>query len=159
MSDGPADARDWLEDVAVKCPNPQNFEEQVLSQMSRGMYEAFFYGYTKKQWGREPRELPASIAKRIPIRLTYDDRYFDDTYQGMPTEGYTEMVERMLEGIEVQLGEEFTEGPWNYQRCAIRSSTPGHWMSCSITGLASSNTAAYALSTKPVRVIIRAARR
>lgn len=120
-ADGPADAREMLGDVAENIPNPQNFEEQVLSTLGAKIYHLLFYGYTKKQWGREPRELPASIAKRIPIRLTYDDRYFDDTYQGMPTEGYTEMVRRilsgealgisssrssseMLEGIEVKLG-------------------------------------------------------
>jgi UDP-galactopyranose mutase len=102
--DGPADAWEMLGDVAERIPNPQNFEEQVLSTLGAKIYHLLFYGYTKKQWGREPRELPASIAKRIPIRLTYDDRYFDDTYQGMPTEGYTEMVRRMLEGIPVELG-------------------------------------------------------
>lgn len=83
--------------------NNDNFESFVRSNLGSAIYEIFFQGYTKKQWGREPRELPASIAKRIPVRLTYDDRYFSDKFQGMPVGGYTQMVERMLDGIEVQL--------------------------------------------------------
>lgn len=85
-------------------PDPQNFEEWVLSQVGDEIYRTFYYGYTKKQWGREPGELPASIARRIPIRMTYDDRYFSDRYQGMPVGGYTKMVERMLDGIDVEIG-------------------------------------------------------
>jgi UDP-galactopyranose mutase len=96
-----------MERMGTMLPNPTSFEQQVISQVGARIYETLFEGYTKKQWGREPRDLPASIAKRIPIRLTYDDRYFSDKYQGMPTEGYTEMVWRMLDGIEVQLDTPF----------------------------------------------------
>lgn len=105
----PEQAKNTLTEIGHSI-QPRNFQEQVLSQVGGRIYETFFYGYTKKQWGREPRELPASIAKRIPIRLTYDDRYFDDRFQGMPTEGYTAMVERMLDGIEVKLETAFV--PW-----------------------------------------------
>jgi UDP-galactopyranose mutase len=85
---------------------PRNFEEQALKFIGRELYEAFFYGYTRKQWGCEPRELPAAILKRLPVRFTYDDNYYNSTYQGIPEEGYTEVIRRMLEhpGIEVKLG-------------------------------------------------------
>ena len=87
--------------------DPANLEEYALSQIGERLYRLFVYGYTKKQWGREPRELPASILKRVPVRLTYDDGYFSDRYQGIPTDGYTAIVERMLKGIPVELGVDF----------------------------------------------------
>ncbi|MEM7145313.1 MAG: UDP-galactopyranose mutase [Verrucomicrobiota bacterium] len=88
---------------------PKNFEEQALKFLGRELYEEFFLGYTKKQWGVHPRELPASVLKRLPVRFNYDDCYYDKKYQGIPEEGYTVIVERMLseEGIEVRLGETF----------------------------------------------------
>jgi UDP-galactopyranose mutase len=88
---------------------PQNFEEQALKFVGRELYEAFFYGYTKKQWGCEPRDLPASLLKRLPIRFNYDDAYFSDRFQGIPVDGYTAIMERMLDhpDIEVRL-----ETPW-----------------------------------------------
>ncbi len=75
----------------------RNFEEQALSMMGRELYESFFYGYTRKQWGVEPHELPASILKRLPMRFDYNDNYYNSTYQGMPLEGYTVLIERMLD--------------------------------------------------------------
>jgi len=76
--------------------DPQTFEEQALRFIGRELYEAFFKGYTIKQWGTEPSTLPASILKRLPIRLNYDDNYYPSTYQGMPKHGYTHIVENML---------------------------------------------------------------
>ena len=76
---------------------PKNFEEQALKFVGRELYEAFFYGYTRKQWGCEPRELPASILKRLPVRFSYDDNYYSSLYQGIPAEGYTEVIRKMLD--------------------------------------------------------------
>jgi len=88
---------------------PANFEEQALKFLGRELYEAFFYGYTKKQWGCEPRELPASILKRLPVRFNYEDSYYDTTYQALPREGYSAMITEILNhpNIEVRLGESF----------------------------------------------------
>lgn len=81
---------------------PENFEEQALKMIGRQLYEAFFYGYTKKQWGCEPRELPASILKRLPVRFNYNDNYYGTKLQGIPKEGYTPIFERMLDKSNVQ---------------------------------------------------------
>ena len=81
--------------------NPQNLEEQALNLVGRDVYETLVKGYTEKQWGRRATELPAFIIKRLPVRFIYDNNYFDDAYQGIPIGGYTKMVERMLEGVEV----------------------------------------------------------
>lgn len=83
--------------------NPRNLEEQAINLVGRDLYEALIRGYTEKQWGRPCHELPAFIIRRLPVRFTYDNNYFNDPYQGIPIGGYTAMVERMLEGIEVQL--------------------------------------------------------
>jgi UDP-galactopyranose mutase len=76
---------------------PANFEEQALKMIGRDLYHCFFYGYTKKQWGVEPRDLPASILQRLPVRFNYDDNYYNQKYQGIPTEGYTEIVRKILD--------------------------------------------------------------
>jgi UDP-galactopyranose mutase len=91
---------------------PGNFEEQALKYVGRELYEAFFYGYTRKQWGCEPRELPASILKRLPVRFNYDDDYYGDRFQGIPVDGYTAIIARILEHplIEVQLGRPWQAG-------------------------------------------------
>src|SRR5690606_19965566 len=68
---------------------PRNFEEQALAMVGAELYEAFFKGYTQKQWGRDPRTLPAAVLKRLPLRFNYDDNYFNHRYQGIPREGYT----------------------------------------------------------------------
>jgi UDP-galactopyranose mutase len=100
----PEEARRRLDKERLPIPEPRNLEEWALSRLGLEIYEKLVYGYTKKQWGREPRHLPPLILKRLPIRLTYDDNYFDDAYQGMPVEGYAALFERMLDGIEVRLG-------------------------------------------------------
>ena len=83
---------------------PSNLEEQAISLVGRDIYEALIKGYTEKQWGRKANDLPAFIIRRLPVRLTYDNNYFSDRYQGIPIGGYTKLVERMLDGIEVRLG-------------------------------------------------------
>lgn len=86
---------------------PKNLEEQALSLVGRDIYEKLVKGYTEKQWGRPCRELPAFIIKRLPVRFTYDNNYFNDLYQGIPVGGYTAMIEKMLDGIEVSLSTDF----------------------------------------------------
>lgn len=88
---------------------PENLEEQALSLVGRDVYEKLVKGYTQKQWGRACTELPAFIIQRLPLRFTYDNNYFNDRYQGIPTQGYTKLVENMLEGIEVRLGIDYLE--------------------------------------------------
>ena len=84
--------------------NPENLEEQAISLVGKDIFEKLIKGYTEKQWGRSCRELPAFIIKRLPVRLTYDNNYFNALYQGIPIGGYTKMVDNMLKGIEVRLG-------------------------------------------------------
>ncbi len=102
---GPNEARAFVSSRAHAIENPQNFEEQALSMVGPELYAAFFRGYTRKQWGMEPTELPASILKRLPVRFNYDDRYFSHTHQAIPDQGYTKMVESILDapGIQVRL--------------------------------------------------------
>ena len=105
----PAEAEKKLEEVRIPCENPDNLEDWILSQVGREVYETFIKGYTMKQWQRDPKELPASIIKRLPIRLTFDENYFFDKYQGIPVDGYTAMVANMLEGIEVKTDADYFE--------------------------------------------------
>lgn len=86
---------------------PHNLEEQALSLVGRDVYEKLIKGYTEKQWGRDCRELPAFIIKRLPLRFVYDNNYFNDRYQGIPIGGYTSIIEKMLEGIEVRTGTDY----------------------------------------------------
>ncbi|MEE3311668.1 MAG: UDP-galactopyranose mutase [Acutalibacteraceae bacterium] len=88
---------------------PQNLEEQAISLVGRTVYTKLVKGYTEKQWGRDCTELPAFIIKRLPVRFTYDNNYFNDRYQGIPCEGYTTMVERMLDGADVILNTNFLD--------------------------------------------------
>lgn len=100
----PAEARDFIAAKAMTLPNaPRNFEEQALSMLGQELYEAFFKGYTAKQWGCDPRALPAAILKRLPLRFTYDDNYFFHAYQGMPDQGYTPIVAAMLDHPRISL--------------------------------------------------------
>lgn len=87
----------------------QNLEEQAISMVGKDIYEKLIEGYTGKQWGRPCRELPSFIIKRLPVRFTYDNNYFNDKYQGIPVGGYTQIIERMLEGVEVRLNTDFFE--------------------------------------------------
>lgn len=94
---------------------PQNLEEQAISLVGRDIYEKLVKGYTEKQWGRDCKELPAFIIKRLPVRLTFDNNYFNALYQGIPVGGYTKLVENLLEGIEVRLNEDYLKdkAKWN----------------------------------------------
>lgn len=107
----PDEARAFVEAQAdTSITDPQSFEEQALRFVGRDLYEAFFRGYTEKQWGCAPADLPASILKRLPLRFSYDDNYFAHAFQGMPEDGYTPMVEAILDhpGIDVHLETPFT---------------------------------------------------
>ena len=88
---------------------PQNLEEQAISLVGRDIYEKLIKGYTEKQWGRDCKDLPAFIIKRLPVRLTFDNNYFNALYQGIPIGGYTKLVENMIEGIEVRLDTDYLE--------------------------------------------------
>ena len=88
---------------------PRNLEEQAISLVGRDIYEKLVKGYTEKQWGRPCTELPAFIIRRLPVRLTFDNNYFNALYQGIPVGGYTRLVERMLEGVEVRLGVDYLQ--------------------------------------------------
>jgi UDP-galactopyranose mutase len=87
--------------------NPKNLEEQAISLVGTDIYEKLIKGYTEKQWGRKATELPAFIIKRLPVRFTYDNNYFNDKYQGIPNGGYNKLIEGLLEGVEVKLNVDF----------------------------------------------------
>jgi len=106
----PEEAKAFIESISDKSiENPKNFEEQALKMIGKELYTAFFYEYTKKQWGCEPKELPASILKRLPVRFNYNDNYYANPLQGIPKDGYTVIFERMLNHprIEIQLNKKF----------------------------------------------------
>ena len=105
----PEEARKKIDEQMADCrvEEPKNLEEQAMNLIGKDIYEKLVKGYTEKQWGRKATELPGFIIKRLPVRLTYDNNYFNDTYQGIPIGGYTKMIENMLEGIEVRLGVDF----------------------------------------------------
>ncbi|MDO4632282.1 MAG: UDP-galactopyranose mutase [Eubacteriales bacterium] len=91
----------------LQITEPKNLEEQALSLVGTDVYEKLIKGYTQKQWGRPCTELPSFIIRRLPLRFTYDNNYFNDRYQGIPTEGYTALVEKLLEGAEVRLNTDY----------------------------------------------------
>ena len=111
----PKEAHDKLQEVRIQNSNPNNLEEWILSQVGREIYEIFIKGYTKKQWSKDPKDLPSSIIKRLPIRTNFDDNYFFDKYQGIPIGGYTQIFEKLLDGIEVKLSVDYFEDReyWN----------------------------------------------
>ena len=97
---------------------PKNLEEQAISLVGRDIFEKLIKGYTEKQWGRDCKDLPAFIIKRLPVRLTFDNNYFNALYQGIPVGGYTKMVANMLDGVEVRLGEDYLEKKAEYDALA-----------------------------------------
>ena len=107
----PAEAKEYIEKQKADCKveEPKNLEEQALSLVGWDVYEKLVKGYTEKQWGRDCKELPAFIIKRLPVRFTYDNNYFNDRYQGIPIGGYTQIVEKLLAGIPVRLGIAYKE--------------------------------------------------
>ena len=107
----PREARDIIaaQIADLRITEPKNLEEQALSLVGRDVYEKLIRGYTEKQWGRDCRDLPAFIIRRLPLRFTYDNNYFNDRYQGIPIGGYTRLVEKLLEGTEVRLNVDYLE--------------------------------------------------
>ena len=97
---------------------PKNLEEQAISLIGKDIYEKLIKGYTEKQWGRDAKKLPSFIIKRLPVRFTYDNNYFNDRYQGIPIGGYTKIIEKMLEGIEVRLNSNFFDKREEYENIA-----------------------------------------
>ena len=110
---------------------PKNLEEQAISLVGKDIYEKLIKGYTQKQWGRKCTELPSFIIKRLPVRLTFDNNYFNDLYQGIPMGGYNVIIDKMLDGVEVELGTDYLANKDKYENIAdkIRS------MSSMITAL------------------------
>ena len=104
--------------AAAGVTEPKNLEEQAISLVGTDIYEKLVKGYTEKQWGRPCHELPAFIIKRLPVRLTFDNNYFNALYQGIPMGGYTKMVENLLDGIEVRLSEDYLEKKAEYDALA-----------------------------------------
>lgn len=103
----PSEVAAFLASKRPAIEQPKNLEEKAISLVGEELYRAFIAGYTEKQWGRPPRELPASIITRLPVRSSYDDSYFDDAWQGLPAEGYTPIFTRLLEGADVELNCDF----------------------------------------------------
>ncbi|MFG0262055.1 MAG: UDP-galactopyranose mutase [Novipirellula sp. JB048] len=112
----PQEAKQRLEAERIPIENPANLEEWILSQVGQEIYETFVYGYTKKQWGREPSTLPSSIIRRLPIRLTWNDDYFNDRFCGIPIGGYTQLFEKLLAGIAVETEVDFLD-----ERCRFEA--------------------------------------
>lgn len=116
----PSEAMKIIEEQKFKGI-PKNLEEQALSLVGRDIYEKLIKGYTEKQWGRKCSDLPPEIIKRLPVRMTYSNNYFNSKYQGIPIGGYTAMVENMLDGIEVILNEDYLKNKeyWNKQATKV----------------------------------------
>lgn len=104
----------------MRGKEPTNLEEQAISLVGRDLYETLIKGYTEKQWGRPATELPAFIIKRLPLRFTFDNNYFNDRYQGIPIGGYTQIVEKLLEGVEVRLGVDYFSAKEECDRLATK---------------------------------------
>lgn len=118
----PEEAKEKLESQireATVC-EPKNLEEQALSLVGKDIYEKLIRGYTEKQWGKRAKELPSFIIRRLPVRYTYDNNYFNDSYQGIPVGGYTRMVERMLEGVEIRLNTDYFQAREELDKLADR---------------------------------------
>ena len=116
----PAEAKAMIEKQVAESgiTEPKNLEEQAIRLVGTDIYEKLVKGYTGKQWGRPCTELPAFIIKRLPVRFVYDNNYFNDDFQGIPVGGYTKMVEKMLEGADVALGEDFFADREKWEQCA-----------------------------------------
>lgn len=105
----------------LNISEPQNLEEQALSLVGKDVYEKLIKGYTQKQWGRPCNELPAFIIKRLPLRFTYDNNYFNDRYQGIPIGGYTQVVKKLLEGVEVMLDTDYFDFVKAHPNVAVKT--------------------------------------
>ena len=115
----PAEAQAKIDEQRAEITGePQNLEEQAISLVGRDIYEKLVKGYTEKQWGRDCTQLPSSIIRRLPVRLTYNNNYFNDRYQGIPEGGYTAVIEKMLEGADVILNEDYLVAKDDWDRKA-----------------------------------------
>lgn len=116
----PQEAKEMIEKQKKEAgiTEPKNLEEQAISLVGTDIYEKLVKGYTEKQWGRKCSELPSFIIKRLPVRLTFDNNYFNALYQGIPVGGYTKMVENMLEGIDVELNSDYLKNKDKYDSMA-----------------------------------------
>jgi len=124
----PAQAREKIAEQAaeIETRGADNFEDKAISLIGRPLYEAFIRGYTAKQWQTNPRELPAEVITRLPVRYTYDNRYFNDTYEGLPAHGYTAWLERMADHprIEVRLSTDFFDTAQPVNRASVVGQVP-----------------------------------
>lgn len=114
----PEEAKKFLNERKIPCESPKNLEEWALSQVGEEVYRIFIKGYTQKQWGRDPKELPPFIIKRLPIRLNFNDSYYFDRFQGIPVGGYTRLFTNLLSGIEVQLNQDYLLQKLEWDRLA-----------------------------------------
>ena len=124
---GPDEAKAFIAEQAdSSIAEPRNFEEQALKFMGSRLYEAFFLGYTRKQWGLPPTEIPAAVLKRLPLRFTYEDSYFNHPHQAIPRDGYTAIVAAILDhpGIDVRLSTAYTEAD---RASSTTRSGPARW--------------------------------
>jgi UDP-galactopyranose mutase len=118
----PNEAKDKIDEQKKELVGiePGNLEEQAISLVGRDIYEKLIKGYTEKQWGRKCVQLPAFIIRRLPVRFTYDNNYFSDKYQGIPIGGYTKLIEKMLQGVEVRLNVDFLKNKTEYSKLASK---------------------------------------
>lgn len=114
----PDEARKKIELCKICIENPSNLEEWILSQVGEEVYYTFIYGYTKKQWGREPRDLPISTMARVPIRFTYNENYYYSKFQGIPVGGYTQIFEKLLYGKDIELSTDYLENTERFSEMA-----------------------------------------
>lgn len=137
----PEEAAAKIEEQRKKITSePKNLEEQTISLVGRDICERLIKGYTEKQWGRDCKDLPSFIIKRLPVRLTFDNNYFNALYQGIPVGGYTKMVKSMLEGIEVRLNIDYLENRAELDSIAKPVVYTGLLMLISVISLAIWNT-------------------
>jgi UDP-galactopyranose mutase len=116
----PQQAKDVIAWQSKHIEEPKNLEEQAIKLVGTDIYEKLIKGYTHKQWMKDPRELPSAIIKRLPVRFTYDNNYFNDTYQGIPVDGYTAIFEKMLQGVDVELNADFIKNKEKYEAMCNR---------------------------------------
>ena len=117
----PAQAKEIIERQRAEITGePKNLEEQAISLVGREIYEKLVKGYTEKQWGRDCRDLPAFIIRRLPVRYTYDNNYFNDLYQGIPIGGYNVIIEKLFAGCDVELGKDYLENKEYYDSLGDR---------------------------------------
>ncbi len=114
----PEEAKRKIDGQKIPCDNPKNVKEQALSLVGEDIYKTLVEGYTEKQWGKSADKLPADIIKRLPLRFTFDNNYFNDKYQGIPEGGYTRLIENLLNGVEVRLNVDYLADRENLDKLA-----------------------------------------